>query len=214
MRLNVNPLLLVAIGAACAAKVNDLQPKHKIICPGDPVTVAWSVTGSATIKVTPSTPGAPDGDVKSVDHATFTPIATKTTVVVHVTRTLGHDADGETTIDVDTGELVNASVSDATAKCTDHTLVSTAHLDPRSFALDVKVAKVGVDGNDRRTYAVEHVGKKATVSPGQTTDLLAGLPIAGDWVISTVLLPDESCDPPRFPNNLPVRVYTTCGGQP
>jgi hypothetical protein len=205
--------LLGVIG--CAPKINDLNPRHAIICPGDSVQVSWDVSGTATLNVTPATPGAPSGSVDSTSGFKLTPTGPHTAVVIRASRMFRQDAIGETDIDVNTGELVNASITDPSVTCTNNVLTSTAHLDPKSFAADVMVAKVGVDGNDQRKYTITHNGKSASVGPGIWSQALAGLPMRGDWTISTTLLAGEACDPAQnLPNNLPVRAYSKCGGSP
>ena len=56
----------------------------------------------------------------------------------------------------------------------------------------------------------------ARVSAAAPTTRFDGLPITGDWILSSPLPPGVSCDSPGLPSNLVVIATTRCtgGGQP
>lgn len=74
------------------------------------------------------------------------------------------------------------------------------------FAADLKVATVTAHSGDGRIYDVKHAGRRATVAPATLTTVFAGAPIAGDWILSTPLIDDQTCA--TIPHNLVVNVTT------
>ena len=215
--------LIAAAGACGNAKITrfDAAPRH--VCPGDPVELVWSFQGSGTMTIAPAIEHAPAGRVAADGEAVIRPM-TRTTVGLDVTRTGGEPTGARLDIEMAQGETVAASIADPGAACRDGTVVSTAHL--RNFASDLAVSVVGVRPDDARAgYDVSHVDPRthqavtAHVAPGAPSARFSGVPLVGDWVLSSPLSPGESCDPPRLPSdpprlpsNLIVIAYTHCGG--
>jgi hypothetical protein len=211
----------VGIAVGCTgcpnAKITrfDATPRH--VCPGDRVELVWDVIGSGAMTVTPATPHAPSGHVADSGTAVIHPMA-RTTAELQVTRTGGEPTGARVDIEMSQGETMAASIADPSAACRDGTVSSTAHI--KNFASDLTVAVVAAQSGDRRAgYDVTHVDERthqpvtAHVSPTSPTTRFDGVPIVGDWIISSQLSPGESCDSPRLPNNLVVVAYTKCGGE-
>jgi len=138
------------------------------------------------------------------------------TVELVVTRAGGRPAGARIDIEMNQGALVAASIADPSASCRDGVVASTAYV--RNFAPDLVVAVVGVRPGDDRTYDVSHLDERtqqmvtARVSSAAPTTRFAGLPIVGDWILSSPLPPGASCDSPGLPSNLVVVAYTQCTG--
>jgi hypothetical protein len=170
----------------------------------------WDFTGDGTMTVTPATPHAPSGPVPDTGHATIHPTV-PTTVSLHVTR-IGQPTGAQLDIEMAQGESIAASIGDASARCADGVVSSTAHL--RNISdLVVDVVRTA-PGDKRAGYEVLHAGTTARITPATSSTSFAGRPLAGEWVISSPLLPGESCDPaaPIVPANLVVVAYTRCEG--
>jgi hypothetical protein len=208
---------VIAVAGACGnAKITrfDAAPRH--VCPGDPVQLAWAFQGSGTMTIAPAIAHGPSGRVDRDGKAVIRPV-TRTTVGLDVTRTGGESTGMRLDIEMAQGEAVAASIADPGAACRDGRVVSTAHV--RNFASDLAVSVIGVRPGDARAgYDVTHVDPRthqavtAHVAPGSPTPRFSGMPLVGDWILSSPLSPGESCDPPRLPSNLIVVAYTHCGG--
>ena len=177
------------------------------------MTLAWSVTGSAAIVVTPSLSSLPSGDVPSTGQATIAPRAT-TRVELHVTRFLGHPTTSIQEIQVhradDAPKPLTVSLADADAGpgCSDGKLWATDHA--KRFADNLRVSTVSVHPGDSRTYELLHAGVHATVGPGVVATQFAGLPVTGDWTLTTPLGTGEACGTPALPHNLVADVFLQC----
>lgn len=208
---------VAAGGTGCPnAKITRLDATPRHVCPGDPVELAWAFDGSGTMMVTPPDAPAPAGRVDDHGEAVIHPTV-PTTVDLRVTRWGGEPAGGRLDIEMAQGETLAASLADPSATCHDGVVTSTAHL--RNFAPDLTVRKVGAPPSHARTgYDVTHLDERshepvtAHVAPGAPATRFTGLPLAGDWIISSPLAPGESCDSPRLPANLIVVAYTQCAG--
>jgi hypothetical protein len=205
-------LLPIAFGlTACDASVNQFTASPHYVCPGQQVQIAWSVTGSGTMKSVPPLASLPDGPVNDEGHATVAPTTT-TDVELHVTRFLGHETSSTQELRVlgaaSTPEPLTVSLADSSAGCGGGKVWATVH--PQHFSNDLKVATVSSHAGDGRTYDVAHAGIHATVSPGTTATQFAGSPIMGDWMLTSSLAGGESCGTPTLPRNLVVDVVTQC----
>lgn len=153
----------------------------------------------------------PDGPVPDEGHATVAPIAT-TTIDLHVTRFLGQPTGSTQELRVlgpsPTPEPLTVSLADPSSGCRDGRVWATVH--PQHFSPDLKVATVASHAGEGRTYGVAHAGVQGTVSPGAPSTQFAGLPIMGDWVLTSPLAAGEVCDTPTLPRSLVVDVFTQC----
>ena len=206
------PFLLVAVSfAACDASVDQFTASAHYMCPGQQVQLAWHVTGSGSMKSVPPLASLPDGPVDDRGQATVVPMAT-TNVELHVTRFLGHPTSSTQELRVlgpsPTPEPLTVSLADPSSGCGDGKAWATVH--PQHFSNDLKVATVSSHAGDGRTYDVVHAGTHAPVSPGTTATQFAGMPIMGDWVLTSPLAAGEACGTPTLPRSLVVDVFTQC----
>jgi hypothetical protein len=210
-------IAVAAGGTGCpSAKITKLEATPRHVCPGDPVELAWAFDGSGTMTVTPPIAQAPSGRVDDHGTAVIHPTA-NTTIGLQVTRWGGEPAGGRLDIEISRGETLTASIADPSAACRDGVVTSTAHI--TNFAPDLTVLELDVPRSDTRAgYDVTRIDERthrpvtAHVAPGSASSRFAGLPIAGDWILSSPLAPGESCDPPRLPGNLIVVAYMQCAG--
>ena len=197
--------------AACDARVDQFTASAHYLCSGQQVQLAWRVTGSATVKSTPPLASLPDGPVPDEGNATVAPSST-TNVELHVTRFLGHPTGSTQELRVlsasATPEPLTVSLADPSAGCADGKVWATVH--PQHFSSDLKVATVSSHRGDSRTYDVGHGNVHAMVSPGATPTEFAGMPVVGDWFLSSPLGPGEACGTATLPRNLVVDVFTQC----
>jgi hypothetical protein len=209
---------IVAITTAwvsgCNAHIKrfDVTPRH--ICPGDPVSIDWEVTGSPTLTVTPKLAGAPDGPVSSSDRVTIRPIA-KTRVSLRVTRLGGEPAGADVDVDVPAPVEIAADLNDA-ALCKDGVLTLVAHV--KGFSPGVMAKRMGDAKRPLDIGRLDDAGKivadgtgnpiVAHLEQGEISRAFAAFPVAGDWRISSPLGPGESCGNP--PHSLTLFVFTEC----
>jgi hypothetical protein len=211
-------IALLALGlwmTACAdALVEQFDASLHYVCPGQPVQLWWRVSGSATIEATPPLAGLANGPVEDKGHATIAPVKT-TDVALHVTRFLGHPTSSTQTIRVqdDAGapKPITASLADPGSECDAGAIRATAKA--FHFADNLKVATVEPLPGDRRNYVVAHAGIQTTLAPGRVDTHFGGLPVAGDWLITTPLQPGEVCGTPTLPHNLAINVTAQCVGE-
>lgn len=207
--------VLAASCQACNAKVTrfDAVPRH--VCSGDRVDLIWDFDGTGTMTISPAVAHAPSGRVPNHGTASIYP-AGPTTVELHVTRVGGRPTGARIDIEISQSELVAASIADPSASCRDGVVASTAHV--RNFAPDIEVVAIGVQPGDARSYDVSRLDERtqqmvtARVSSAAPTTRFAGLPINGDWILSSPQPPGASCDLSGLPSNLVVVAYTRCSG--
>lgn len=204
--------------AACSPSVNalDVFPRHA--CPGEQVRLVWDFSGTGTMSTDPAIAQAPNGQVEDSGSASFR-VMRPTKVKLRVTRMFRSPTSSEVDIEMAPGSEILASLADPSTKCEGGVLSTTAHMN--NFG-GMAVAVVGVAaGNKRAAIDImrddpQHPGSKLTahIAPGAPSAVFAGLPVNGDWEISSPLLADESCsgDHPALPNNLIVQAYTKCNG--
>ena len=204
-------LLLAVSFAACNASVDQFTASAHYMCPEQQVQLAWRVTGSGTMKSVPPLASLPDGPVDDQGQVTVAPMAS-TSVELHVTRFLGHPTSSTQELRVlgasPTPEPMAVSLADPSAGCGNGNVWATVHA--QRFSNDLKVATASSHAGDGRTYTVAHAGVQATVSPGALSTQFAGLPILGDWVLTSPLAAGEVCGTPTLPRSLVVDVFTQC----
>jgi hypothetical protein len=199
---------LAALDGCADARVNVFTASSEHICAGDLVELAWNVTGSGTMKVTPALAGAPDGHVDDVGGATIAPTQ-PTNVELHVTRFLANPTTSVRQIRMERPEPLTASLGDADASpgCAAGKIFATVHA--KRFTPDIKVTTVTSRAEDDRSYEVDHGGLHATVQAGVVVTSFKGLPIEGDWSLSTPLRPGETCQTTTLAS-LGIQVFTEC----
>jgi len=214
-RVWLGAVLAVLVG--CAARIDRFSAVPRHICPGQEVTLSWSVVGSPTMTAVPPVEGFTAGRVAREGEARIAPRST-TRVELRTTRRLGNPTTSIQEIEV-TGEggkvePLTVSLADASAGCANRRVWATVQV--RRFAEDVTIATVQEHPGDARTYLVHHAGMQAAVAPGMVAREFAGMPIRGDWLLESPLRPGEACGTPTLPRSLVVDVVTQCvvgGGQ-
>ena len=208
-RLAAAPILSLLF-AACSAHVEFWASPHTT-CAGQPVQLTWKVTGAGTMTARPPLASLVGGQLASEGQTTVAP-SESTQIELRATRWSGASASSVQTINVLPGqakaEPLAVSLADASAGCGGGRVWATVHA--HGFATLVKVSVVAAHAGDGRAYDVQHGGAHATLSPGTKVAAFAGQPIAGDWVLSSPLLPGEACATSALPRSLVVDVYAQC----
>jgi hypothetical protein len=215
-KLKMISIAVALWAAACNAHVNAFQASPRHICPGQQVELRWDVTGSATLALTPKVAGAPQGAVASSGQVILKPTQ-NTRASIRVTRWLGEPAGSDIDIQMPAPVLVTADLNDSFS-CQANVMSLKTQM--KNFSPEVKAEVVGVsipDGQGRELdiSRADAQGKTLTahVGPGLSSTAFADLPIEGEWILSTKLSGDESCDHP--PHVLTVYAYAGCtGGAP
>jgi hypothetical protein len=214
MRRWVRVAALVGVGTGligCSARVDQFDASLHYTCPGQEVQLTWRVAGSATMKAVPPVGSLTPGSVSDEGHITIAPLQT-TNVELHVTRFLGDPTSStqEIRVQTDAGAPtpIGAPLNDPTADCTNGKLSVTAKT--KAFAETVRVASVSAYPGERHTYVLRHADVEDTLVPGAVSTKFNGVPVGGDWQITTQLLADEECRSPKLPANLTVDVVMQC----
>ena len=110
---------------------------------------------------------------------------------------------------MDRPESLTASLGDTTATpaCANGRISAIVHA--KRFDLGIKATVVTARSEDNRSYDVDHAGVHATVGPGSTVTQFTGLPVAGDWTLTTLLRQRETCATTGL-RSLGIVVFTEC----
>ena len=201
-------LSVVALAAVdCNASIQkfDVSPRHSV-CPGTPVAIVWDVTGSPKLTVSPNVAGAPNGKVAASGRATFAATG-KTVVSLRVSRWFGEPTGADFDVNPPAPAEVAVQLAD-TSTCSNGILTMKAH----TGAFDANAVARAVN-SPRRSIELSRDGKATApiaIPRGGTTMAFAALSANGDWTVSTMLEPGETCRNP--PNGLTFVIYTACEG--
>jgi hypothetical protein len=217
MRGSISLALLVG-GCSPTITAFDATPRH--VCPNDEVELSWDFGGTGTLTSSAPLVGLPKGEVSPSSGSVKLRPTEATHITLHVTRPLRKPANAEIDIDMEAGSEVSASIGDPSATCDNGVVTSTAHMN--NFG-GLNIVVVGIaPGNTRAAFDIKRVDptspsaapKLAHITTSQPSAAFAGMPINGDWVISSPLLQGETCDKakPVLPSNLIVRAYANCHG--
>ena len=110
---------------------------------------------------------------------------------------------------MDRPESLTASLGDTTATpaCANGRISAIVHA--KRFDLGINATVVTARSEDNRSYDVDHAGVHATVGPGSTVTQFTGLPVAGDWTLTTLLRQRETCATTGL-RSLGIVVFTEC----
>jgi hypothetical protein len=202
-------VLVLAAAPACSTPGASLRAEPNVICPGDPVTLTWTATDSATITADP--PGASGlGDVPLTGARKVSPSVTTTytLTVRHYFKQNSSQASVDVRPDLPGSKRIGQSVSDPSADCDSSSVWVTAIAPANFWSPRLLVGRIA--SSDGRSYRVEHGGKSADIDPAHPSDLLRNLPVAGPWKLSTTLKSGEACHH-NVPNTLAIDVFGVCG---
>jgi hypothetical protein len=206
-----SPLLVALLLAApgCSPGIHSFRAEPNVICNGGQATLTWAASTDGTLSSTPA--DSTLGPVAATGTRAVTPAAT-TTYRLSVARwgkTAFRDVGIEVVSAPAESKPIGASVADPSTTCEGNTLAVTVNAPASAWDARIQVATVGVAAGVNRTYHVEHAGRSADVAPGAPSTAFAGLPVQGDWRLSTPLTGSEACGR-NVPRSLIVDVASTC----
>jgi hypothetical protein len=213
MRYGSALLLLACVGCSPAIYTFTTWPNES--CPGAPVTLSWNASKEGA--EVSSQPAGFSFVTPSPTGSTQIPTPSATTryhlEVKNLWGSAGRDAD--VTVPAGSAVPIGGSVTDDNAPtCADGKLSLTAKAPPDMWQSQLAVARITTLEADQHTYHVEHGGKQADLTPGGTSDALAGTVVGGDWRLTVSLIGAEKCKAPGVPATIPlnlgVRLTTVC----
>ena len=201
-------LAAVAMGG-CTFGIANFRAEPNVICGGSQTTLSWSATTDGTLSAVPA--DASLGPVAATGTRTVSPTGPTTyrLTVTRLWKTQTREVAVEVVAAPSEAKQIGASVADPSTTCEGNTLALTVTAPPADWDARIKVARVGLIPGVNRTFHVEHGGRTADVAPGAPSAAFAGLPVQGDWRLSTPLGPSEACGR-NVPRSLIIEVSSTC----
>jgi hypothetical protein len=199
--------LLVCAGCSPAIYTFTALPNQS--CPGTPLTLSWNASKEGKIS---TQPGGFSYATPTARGSTALATPKGTTRFHFEVNNLWGSAARDADVTVPTGSVlaIGGSVADPSATCADGKLSVTAKAPAEYWQSQLRVLRITTLQADPHSYRVEHGGKQAELTPGATSDALAGTVAGGDWKLTVSLMGDEQCGSPTVPLNLGVRLTTAC----
>ena len=202
--------VLAAAALGCTPGISGFRAEPNVICKGSQTTLTWTATNDGALSAIPA--DASLGPVAATGSRAVAP-AVSTTYRLTVTR-LGKTASSQVGVEVVTAPVeakpIGASVADPSTTCEGNTLALTVTAPASDWDPHIQVASVAVAAGVTRATHVEHAGRAADVAPSAPSTVFAGLPVQGDWRLSTALAAGEACGR-NVPRSLIIDVASTCG---
>jgi len=201
--------LVLTAALGCAPNIHAFRAEPNVVCSGGRTTLTWSASSDGSLSAVPadSTLGAVDANgTRAVTPAVPT---TYRLTVKHLGKSVSRDAGVEVLVAPGEARQIGASVADPSATCEAGTLAVTVNAPASAWDPHIQVTSVGLTTGVNRTYRVEHAGRSAEVAPGAPSAAFAGLPVQGDWRLSTALAAPEACGR-NVPRSLIIDVASTC----
>lgn len=189
------------MGAGCVAvaamvlsltacpRIHHYEARPLVVCPTQPVRIAWDVSGWATLSAMPPVPGL--GSVAQQGTKSIV-LQESTRITLHVANVFGRPAVNHQDVRVvqfDADETVGESTSCGQDELVAEAVRPVSELDQHLRVLEVELGP-GLD----RELIVEHHGKSVTLGPdARTSSELRGITPAGRWLLRAPLRPGEVC---------------------
>lgn len=201
--------LVLTLALGCAPSIHGFRAQPNVVCSGGGTTLTWSASTDGTLSAVPADPTL--GSVDANGSRAVTPAApTRYRLTVkRLWNSVSRDVDVEVLVAPGEARQIGASVADPSATCEASTLAVTVSAPASAWDPHIQVSSVGVTAGVNRTYRVEHGGRSAEVAPGAPSAAFAGLPVQGDWRLSTALAAPEACGR-NVPRSLIIDVASTC----
>jgi hypothetical protein len=207
-RSSISFTVLALVGAgACKPSVCYFRAEPNVTCDGSQVHLSWNASTGGVIMSNP-----PDGSVSKVDASGEVEVSPKvpTRYRLDARNPWGHDA-RDVDVDVVTStadRVIGASIADPSMQC-DGTRLSVTVVAPREYwDANIRAGLVAIAPQIERAYHVTHGVASADLTPGSRSTAFSGLPVLGEWKISTPLQPGESCK--NLPRSLSIAISSTC----
>jgi len=212
MRAAAPSLFIICFVGGCTPGISGFRAEPNVICKGSQTTLTWSASNAGTLSAVPADAANPNlGAVPATGSRAVAPTAA-TTYRLTVTR-FGKTASREIGVEVVTAPTgatpIGASVADPSTTCEGSTLALTVTVPAEAWDPHIHVTGVALGAGVNRSYHVEHAGREADLAPGPPSTAFAGLPVQGDWGLSTTLAAGEACGR-NVPRSLIIDVSSTC----
>lgn len=201
--------LAATAALACSPSIHGFRAEPNVVCGGGRTTLIWSASTDGRLSAAPA--DASLGPVDATGTRVVSPAAPTTyrLTVKHLWKSVSQDVAVEVLTTPGEARQIGASVADPSVTCADGRLGVTVTAPASAWDPHIQVTSVGLTAGVNRTYRVEHAGRSAEVAPGAPSAAFAGLPVQGDWRLSTVLAPPEACGR-NVPRSLIIDVASTC----
>jgi hypothetical protein len=202
-------LAVTALALGCSPNIHGFRAEPNVVCGGGRTTLMWSASTDGALSAVPADPSL--GSVEANGTRAVTPAAPTTyrLTVKRFWKSISRDVGVEVVMAPGEARQIGASVADPSATCADGTLAVTVTAPASAWDPHIQVTTVGLIAGVNRTFRVEHGGRSAEVAPGAPSAAFAGLPVQGDWRLSTALVAPEACGR-NVPRSLIIDVASAC----
>jgi hypothetical protein len=201
--------LIFAAALGCAPSVHAFRAEPNVVCSGGRTTLTWSASADGSLSAVPADPTLGPVDANGTRAVTPAAPTTYRLTVKRLWKSASQDVGVEVLVAPGEARQIGASVADPSATCEAGTLAVTVSAPASAWDPHIQVTSVGLTAGVNRTYRVEHGGRAAEVGPGAPSAAFAGLPVQGDWRLSTALAAPEACGR-NVPRSLIIDVTSTC----
>jgi hypothetical protein len=201
--------LALAAALGCAPSIHGFRAEPNVVCSGGRTTLTWSASTDGSLSAVPADPTLGAVDANGTRAVTPAAPTTYRLTVKHLWKSVSRDIGVEVLTAPVEARQIGASVADPSTTCAGGTLAVTVTAPASAWDPRIQVTSVGLTAGVNRTYRVEHAGRSAAVAPGAPSAAFAGLPVQGDWRLSTALAPREACGR-NVPRSLVIDVTSTC----
>jgi hypothetical protein len=201
--------ICVCVGLGCSPGIASFRAEPNVVCSGSPTTLSWTASHDGTLSAVPA--DAALGAVGESGTQAVTPAAATTyrLTVKRLWKTVTREVGVEVITAPSEAKQIGASVADPSTTCEANTLALTVTAPASAWDPHIQITSVALVAGVNRTYVVEHAGRSATLAPGAPSNAFAGLPVQGNWRLSTPLGPTEACGR-NVPRSLLIDVSSTC----
>lgn len=196
-------LLLSCVLSCASIQSFDARPRNA--CEGDAVIVSWQATGRVSLR---SLPDLPDTvEVPEAGSRSFA-VTAPTRFELEARGAFG-DASAEAEIDVAPQRHTFGEIASCASE--GGSLRAVMQLDTQ---LSPAFRIASVDNVLSREIGVEKDGRTAHLAPGAQSAALSGLPVLGEWILTSPLSDGETCDATlrSIRQRLRVQIHLVCGG--
>jgi hypothetical protein len=211
-------LALGAAGCLCTSfsvrcpAVTSFKASRYTTCPGDPVELSWTATGTTRLLSVPSAACA--GPVEPEGHRACS--VQQDTLFTLDARQGGGVLREQQIIEVIPNDGRKIAIGGRTECRGDH-VVAVALLSSADWGPPIRVTRVAIA--TARPISIRHEGRTLTLDPVvPSSDAFSGTSVAGQWILDTPILATETCeaasrapDKARPPDALGVTVLVQCG---
>jgi hypothetical protein len=201
--------LVFTAALGCTPSIHAFRAEPNVVCSGGPTTLTWSASSDGSLSAVPTDPTLGPVDANGTRAVTPAVPTTYRLTIKRLWKSVSRDAGVEVLVSPREARQIGASVADPSTTCEAGTLAVTVSAPASAWDPHIQVTSVGLPSGVSRTYRIAHGGRSAEVAPGAPSAAFAGLPVQGDWRLSTALVAPEACGR-TVPRSLIIDVASTC----